>query len=159
MWLSSWGGACLRRDLSRREGVRRVRRASGAPGGRACAENPAPNGHPCACCIRCSRKPGCDRNCARSALRARRGRGTAPYWECSQAVVGGWRTLWHLVFQRVAGGPDDKSKDEFGWPTRRDYVSGFFCLVSSTAIPWHVAGRKSRAIGDSPPAPSPTPLL
>src|SRR6266404_8609235 len=63
MWLSSWGVACLRRGLSRREGVRRVRRASGAPGGRACAENPAPDGHPCACCIRYSRKPGCGRNC------------------------------------------------------------------------------------------------
>ena len=65
MWLSSWGGACLRRGLSGREGVRRVRRASGAPGGRACAENPGPDGRPCACCIRCSRKPGCGRNCGR----------------------------------------------------------------------------------------------
>src|SRR5213593_4898205 len=34
------GGACLRRDLSRRGGVRRVRRVSGALGGRECAENP-----------------------------------------------------------------------------------------------------------------------
>src|SRR5713101_3354960 len=53
------GGACLRRDLSRRGGVRRVRRASGGPGGRECGENPGPDGRPCACCIRCSRKPGC----------------------------------------------------------------------------------------------------
>jgi hypothetical protein len=42
-------GACLRRDLSRRGGVRRVRRPSGAPGGRECAENPGPDDHPCAC--------------------------------------------------------------------------------------------------------------
>src|SRR6266567_6713627 len=73
---SPQGGACLRRDLSRREGVRRVRRASGGPGGRECAENPGPDGRPCACCIRYSRKPGCGRNCVRSARVARRGRGT-----------------------------------------------------------------------------------
>src|SRR6266704_2133148 len=40
------GGACRRRDLSRRGGVRRVRRASGAPGGRECAENLGPDGLP-----------------------------------------------------------------------------------------------------------------
>jgi len=28
---------------------------SGAPGGRACAESPVPDSHPCACCIRYSR--------------------------------------------------------------------------------------------------------
>src|SRR6267378_8290088 len=56
------GGACLRRDLSRREGVRRVRRASGGPGGRECAENPGPDGRSCVCCTRYSRKPGCGRN-------------------------------------------------------------------------------------------------
>src|SRR5438445_2827628 len=44
---SPQGGACLRRDLSRREGVRRVRRVSGGPGGRECAENPGPDGRPC----------------------------------------------------------------------------------------------------------------
>src|SRR6266849_4243638 len=33
------GGACRRRGLSRRGGVRRVRRGSGAPGGRECAES------------------------------------------------------------------------------------------------------------------------
>src|SRR5437764_4892992 len=31
----------------------------GDPGGRECAENPGPDGRPCACCIRYSRKPGC----------------------------------------------------------------------------------------------------
>src|SRR5258708_3647856 len=40
------GGACLRRGLSGRGGVRRVPRASGGPGGRACAENPGPDGRP-----------------------------------------------------------------------------------------------------------------
>src|SRR5437763_1542991 len=30
----------------------------GDPGGRECAENPGPDGRPCACCIRYSRKPG-----------------------------------------------------------------------------------------------------
>src|SRR5467141_344774 len=40
------GGACLRLGLSRREGVRRVRLASGGPGGREYAENPGPDGHP-----------------------------------------------------------------------------------------------------------------
>src|SRR6266851_767277 len=44
------GGVCRRRDLSRREDGRRVRRASGGPGGRECAENPGPDGRPCACC-------------------------------------------------------------------------------------------------------------
>src|SRR6266581_560019 len=76
-WTGAEGGACRRRGLSRRGGVRRVRPASGGPGGRACAENPGPGGRPCACCIRCSRKPGCGRNCVRSAPVARRGRGTA----------------------------------------------------------------------------------
>src|SRR5216683_1688117 len=76
------GGTFLRRDLSRRGGVRRVRRASGAPGGRGCAENPGPDGRPCACCIRDSRKPGCGRNCVRIARVARRDRGTARGREC-----------------------------------------------------------------------------
>jgi len=39
------GGACRRRGLSTREGVRRVRLRSGAPGGRECAENLGPVGH------------------------------------------------------------------------------------------------------------------
>src|SRR6266702_2101421 len=42
-WTGAEGGACLRRGLSRRGGVRRVRRASGALGGRECAENPGPD--------------------------------------------------------------------------------------------------------------------
>src|SRR6266699_1290447 len=79
---SPQGGACLRRDLSRREGVRRVRRASGGPGGRECAENPGPDGRPCASCIRDSRKPGCGRNCVRNERVARHGRGTARGREC-----------------------------------------------------------------------------
>ena len=32
--------------------ARRVRPTSGAPGGKACAENPGTDGRPCACCIR-----------------------------------------------------------------------------------------------------------
>src|SRR6266849_2519188 len=83
--ISIWakkGGACLPRDLSRREGVHRVRRASGGPGGRECAENRGPHGRPCASCIRDSRKPGCGRNCVRSARAARRGRGRAREREC-----------------------------------------------------------------------------
>src|SRR5207245_8156159 len=43
----------------------------GDPGGRECAENPGPDGRPCACCIRYSRKPGCARNCVRSVGVAR----------------------------------------------------------------------------------------
>src|SRR6266849_2828518 len=83
--ISIWakkGGACLPRDLSRREGVHRVRRASGGPGGRECAENRGPHGRPCASCIRDNRKPGCGRNCVRSARAARRGRGRAREREC-----------------------------------------------------------------------------
>src|SRR6266516_1320179 len=76
------GGACRRRDLSRREDGRRVRRASGALGGRECAENPGPDGRPCACCIRDSRKPGCGRNCVRNERVARHGRGIARGREC-----------------------------------------------------------------------------
>src|SRR6266496_432972 len=79
---SPQGGACRRRDLSRREDGRRVRRASGGPGGRECAENPGPHGRPCACCIQYSRKPGCGRNCVRNARVARRGRGTVRGREC-----------------------------------------------------------------------------
>src|SRR5439155_111064 len=39
----------------------------GDPGGRECAENPGPDGRPCACCIRYSRKPGCARHVSGSA--------------------------------------------------------------------------------------------
>ena len=79
---SPQGGACRRRGLSRRGGVCRVRRVSGGPGGRECAENPGPDGHPCASCIRDSRKPGCGRNCVRSAPVAQRGRARAHEPEC-----------------------------------------------------------------------------
>src|SRR6266702_5645464 len=102
------GGACRRRDLSRREGVRRVRRASGAPGGRECAENPGPDGRPCACCIRYSRKPGCGRNCGRSAREGRRGRGTAHERGCGGGSKSRRRVRdreWFCGAPRFSGNP------------------------------------------------------